>query len=85
MFKLRQLRCSFCRKGEAEVEKLVAGPHVYICDACVAIATKMMEGGLSNDSQPPPVTTSMLRRLLGRVQVLWSGGNAGVIEARINI
>ena len=36
------LRCSFCRRSEAEVAKLVAGPRVYICDRCVAIATEIM-------------------------------------------
>ncbi|PYQ62716.1 MAG: hypothetical protein DMF58_00990, partial [Acidobacteria bacterium] len=34
-----RLRCSFCNKSEDEVEKLIAGPNVYICDACVKIAT----------------------------------------------
>jgi ATP-dependent Clp protease ATP-binding subunit ClpX len=29
------LKCSFCRKTEDEVSKLVAGPDVYICDECV--------------------------------------------------
>jgi hypothetical protein len=36
------LRCSFCRKSENEVEKLVAGPQVYICNECVAIAARLM-------------------------------------------
>ena len=36
------LRCSFCQKNEDEVEKLVAGPHVYICNECVAIAARLM-------------------------------------------
>jgi ATP-dependent Clp protease ATP-binding subunit ClpX len=30
------LTCSFCKKTQHEVEKLIAGPDVYICDACVA-------------------------------------------------
>jgi len=29
------LTCSFCHKTQHEVEKLVAGPNVYICDQCV--------------------------------------------------
>lgn len=29
--------CSFCGKSRAEVKKLVAGPGVYICDACVGV------------------------------------------------
>src|ERR1700758_2208066 len=29
------LYCSFCGKNQHEVQKLVAGPAVYICDGCV--------------------------------------------------
>ena len=29
------LTCSFCRKRQDEVRKLIAGPTVYICDECV--------------------------------------------------
>ena len=36
------LRCSFCRKTEDQIEKLVAGPDVYICNECVAIASRLM-------------------------------------------
>ncbi len=31
------LCCNFCSKTAAEVAKLVAGPGVFICDACVAL------------------------------------------------
>ena len=41
------LQCSFCRKTEDEVSKLVAGPDVYICDECVRVAGRLMrEPGL---------------------------------------
>ncbi len=43
MKKGRLLRCSFCGKSEKEVAKLVAGPRVYICDACVDEAKKIMD------------------------------------------
>jgi ATP-dependent protease Clp ATPase subunit len=36
------LKCSFCRKSEDQVQKLVAGPDVYICDECVAVASRIM-------------------------------------------
>jgi hypothetical protein len=36
------LKCSFCQKSEAEIEKLVAGPNVYICNECVAAAARLM-------------------------------------------
>jgi ATP-dependent protease Clp ATPase subunit len=42
MFTFRQRRCSFCGKRESEVAKLVAGPHVHICDTCVATAARLM-------------------------------------------
>lgn len=32
------LYCSFCGKSQHDVHKLVAGPHVYICDECVEIS-----------------------------------------------
>jgi ATP-dependent protease Clp ATPase subunit len=37
------LHCSFCRKSEDQVAQLVAGPNVYICDECVAIAARLMQ------------------------------------------
>lgn len=50
----RLLRCSFCRKSEEEVAKLVAGPNVYICDSCVKIATTIIEHiGPSELTSPP--------------------------------
>src|SRR5437016_351691 len=27
--------CTFCKKSSSEIEALVAGPGVYICDACI--------------------------------------------------
>jgi len=32
-----KLSCSFCGKAHTQVAKLVAGPGVYICDACIAL------------------------------------------------
>ena len=31
------LYCSFCRKSQREVRKLIAGPTVFICDECVEL------------------------------------------------
>jgi len=39
----RRLRCSFCGKSAAEVAKLLGGPRVHICDACVAVCNKILE------------------------------------------
>ena len=37
------LRCSFCSKSQSEVHKLIAGPHVYICDECIEICTDIID------------------------------------------
>ena len=39
----RRLRCSFCSRSESEVQKLIAGPKVHICDACVGVCNKILE------------------------------------------
>jgi ATP-dependent Clp protease ATP-binding subunit ClpX len=33
----KSLYCSFCKKSQHEVRKLIAGPTVYICDECVEL------------------------------------------------
>ena len=38
------LFCSFCRKDSDAVAKLIGGPGVYICDACVAVCNKILDG-----------------------------------------
>ena len=41
-----ELRCSFCGKLQSEVEKLIAGPTLYICNECVSICSEIIrEGG----------------------------------------
>ncbi|MDR1101495.1 MAG: ATP-dependent Clp protease ATP-binding subunit ClpX [Clostridiales bacterium] len=36
-------RCSFCGKSEDQVERLVAGPGVYICDECVELCFDIID------------------------------------------
>ena len=66
MAKLWTLRCSFCKKSDAEVAKLVAGPGVRICDECVAIASRLMDA-------PPVLPTafgqpSLRERIVRRIR-----------------
>ena len=37
--------CSLCGRGGFEVEQLVAGPGVFICDRCIEVAAELLEGG----------------------------------------
>jgi len=34
--------CSFCGKMQSQVERLIAGPNVWICDQCVDLCTSLM-------------------------------------------
>jgi ATP-dependent Clp protease ATP-binding subunit ClpX len=35
--------CSFCGKSQAEVRKIISGPGVHICDACVAVCKTIVD------------------------------------------
>ncbi len=44
-----QLKCSFCGKSQEQVQKLVAGPGVYICDECIDLCNEIIEEELDED------------------------------------
>lgn len=37
------LHCSFCKKSQDEVKKLVAGPNVYVCNECIKLCNKILD------------------------------------------
>ncbi len=46
-----QYQCSFCGKGQAEAQRLIAGPgRVFICDECVVLCQRI----ISEDAQELP-------------------------------
>ncbi len=49
------LRCSFCRRSAAEVDRLVAGASAYICDACISRCVAVLEqhGGAAPGARRP--------------------------------
>jgi hypothetical protein len=47
-------KCSFCRKHSTEVDKLVAGPGVFICDGCVALASQIIAGAAGSEQRLTP-------------------------------
>jgi hypothetical protein len=44
---MQSLTCSFCRKPQSAVQKLVASPsdtgRAYICDECIAVCTAIVK------------------------------------------
>lgn len=46
----RMTLCSFCGKSQSEVRKMIAGPGVYICDACVSVCKTIIDRELGDDT-----------------------------------
>jgi ATP-dependent Clp protease ATP-binding subunit ClpX len=38
-----RLKCSFCGKAQHRVDKLIAGPGVYICSECIDLCNEIIE------------------------------------------
>lgn len=79
MFSLRKRHCSFCGKSETEVEKLVAGPRVYICESCVAIASQIISDS-QGQNQPERVELTVWRKVIDRVRRLFRATVANPIN-----
>lgn len=39
----RQVKCSFCGKSQEQVNRIVAGPGVYICNECIELCSEIIE------------------------------------------
>jgi len=55
--------CSFCKKSSKEVEKLIAGPNVFICNECVHLCQIYIDnpqekGALKLDGEGKPLLDS---------------------------
>lgn len=48
--KAGQVRCSFCTKPSSKVERVIAGPGVYICNECVDLCNAI----IAEEKQKPP-------------------------------
>ena len=57
------LHCTFCTKSSEEVAKLVAGPGVYICDACIGLCNDIIE-------ESSATSLALLTELSSRVDLL---------------
>lgn len=49
--KQKNIRCSFCGKSQDEVDRIIAGPGVYICSDCVKICSSIVEDDLYEDAE----------------------------------
>jgi ATP-dependent Clp protease ATP-binding subunit ClpX len=49
------LYCSFCNKSEIEVQKIIAGPSVYICDECVLLCKEIIQEQIGSVEVDKPI------------------------------
>ncbi|MBG9982700.1 ATP-dependent Clp protease ATP-binding subunit ClpX [Aerococcaceae bacterium DSM 111020] len=45
-----EFHCSFCGKSQNEVNKIIAGPDVFICDECVDLCSTIIADELQSDA-----------------------------------
>lgn len=64
------LHCSFCGKSQHQVEKLIAGPWTFVCNECVRLCDKILDGAYVPDGttfKPLERPTEELLSLVGSV------------------
>jgi hypothetical protein len=69
------LACTFCGKPQKEVRKLIAGPHVYICDRCITLAENVIGSG--NAASTALGTLNPVPEQLIRVRCSFCGKDRG--------
>lgn len=47
----KNIKCSFCGKSQDSVERIIAGPGVYICNECIKVCSNIIEDELYDDSE----------------------------------
>jgi ATP-dependent Clp protease ATP-binding subunit ClpX len=56
-------KCSFCGKSQKQVQQLIAGPGVYICDECVELCNEIIEERMAEAATASsPTSTSEAAR-----------------------
>ena len=71
------IRCSFCGKRQEQVNRIIAGPNVYICNECVNLCSGILQDEMSPthapsfelpDTLPTPqeIKTYMDRYIIGQ-------------------
>lgn len=56
------LLCSFCGKSQIDVATLIAGPRVYICNACIEICDAILADDVKVETPEPEPEPPKKRR-----------------------
>ena len=66
--KERNVRCSFCGKTQEQVEKLIAGPGVYICDECIELCMGIIDENADKNYKPSGKKVKLEEKVLPKPQ-----------------
>lgn len=80
------LHCGFCGKSQHQVEKLIAGPYVFVCNECVALCADIVAGKPLPDHsafRPLDRPSEELLSLIGSVN-LTSEGSAKFLQSIVD-
>lgn len=55
--KQKNIRCSFCGKSQEEVDRIIAGPGVFICSDCIKVCSSIVEDDLYDEDDITYTTT----------------------------
>ncbi|MGO1435145.1 MAG: ATP-dependent Clp protease ATP-binding subunit ClpX [Canibacter sp.] len=47
------IKCSFCSKTQKQVQQLIAGPQIYICDECVGLCNEIIQERMAETEESP--------------------------------
>lgn len=67
--------CSFCGKASTEVKKMIAGPGVYICNECVALAQSIIDEDLQQEAMDRSLTLKTPREIVKELNQYVVGQN----------
>jgi hypothetical protein len=75
------LHCSFCKKGQAEVRKLIAGPSIFICDECVEVCVDILDSEPRPEESAADTRSRLEQRARVRAAEMNSAGPASAAQA----
>ena len=78
------IRCSFCGKRETQVERLIAGPGVYICSECVQACSDLLSDEIRMDHRGKLRTPEHLPTPM-EIKAYMDGYIIGQEEAKISL
>lgn len=48
---IKKIKCSFCGKAEDEVQRLISGPNVFICNECIDLCSDLLDSEFGYDEE----------------------------------